>query len=150
VLMEMIRPSLEEALVIQTRAVAQSYIGKRGSTMGVAKEKRIEYARQILQKETLPHVGVSEYCETKKAYFLGYVVHRVLLSALRRRHENAPHAPAPAAPLAQRRTPGRARRSGWASSQERAGRPQDGPHPVCSHLPEARSKAPPLAGHPSA
>jgi hypothetical protein len=38
---------------------------------GVTKEKRIKYAREILQKEMLPHVGVSDYCETKKAYFLG-------------------------------------------------------------------------------
>lgn len=26
----------------------------------------------------LPHVGIDEYCETKKAYFLGYIVHKVL------------------------------------------------------------------------
>ena len=31
----------------------------------------IKYAREILQKETLPHVGVSDFCETRKAYFLG-------------------------------------------------------------------------------
>ena len=82
VLMEMVRPSLEEAFVIQTRAVALDFIGKRGSTLGVAREKRIEYARQILQKETLPHVGILEYCETKKAYFIGYIVHKLLMSAL--------------------------------------------------------------------
>ena len=33
VLMEMVRPSLEEAFVIQTRAVALDFIGKRGSTL---------------------------------------------------------------------------------------------------------------------
>ena len=82
VLMEMIRPSLEEAFVIQTKQVAQDYIGKRGSTLGVARDKRIEYARQILQKELLPHVGVAEHCETKKAYFIGYIVHKLLMSAL--------------------------------------------------------------------
>lgn len=70
-LMEMVRPSLEEAFVIQSRDVALDFVGKRGSTMGVARPKRIEYARQILQKEMLPHVGTSEYCETKKAYFIG-------------------------------------------------------------------------------
>ena len=31
----------------------------------------IKYAREILQKETLPNVGVSDFCETRKAYFLG-------------------------------------------------------------------------------
>lgn len=29
------------------------------------------YAKDILQKEMLPHVGVGEYCETKKAYYFG-------------------------------------------------------------------------------
>ena len=82
VLMEMVRPSLEEAFVIQTRAVAQDYIGKRGSTLGVSRDKRIEYARQILQKELLPHVGIYEHCETKKAYFVGYIVHKLLMSAI--------------------------------------------------------------------
>ena len=71
-LMEMVRPSLEEAFVIQTKDVAMDFIGKRGSTQGAARDKRIEYARQILQKEMLPHVGTSESCETKKAYFIGY------------------------------------------------------------------------------
>ena len=68
-LMEMVRPSLEEAFVIQNRAVALDYIGKRGSTQGVLRDKRILYARQVLQKEMLPHVGVGEYCETKKVPF---------------------------------------------------------------------------------
>merc|ERR1719193_2416334 len=46
---------------------------------------RIKYAKEVLQKEVLPHVGVSDFCETKKAYFLGYMVHRLLLAALGRR-----------------------------------------------------------------
>merc|ERR1740130_1715663 len=78
----MVRPSLEEAFVIQNRAVALDYIGKRGSTQGVLRDKRILYARQVLQKEMLPHVGVGEYCETKKAYFLGYIVHKLLMSSV--------------------------------------------------------------------
>lgn len=71
-LMEMVRPSLEEAFVIQNRAVALDYIGKRGSTQGVLRDKRILYARQVLQKEMLPHVGVGEYCETKKVFPRGH------------------------------------------------------------------------------
>ena len=50
--------------------------GKRGSAVGVNKAKRIEYAREILQKELLPHVGLGEYTETKKGFFIGYMVHR--------------------------------------------------------------------------
>lgn len=69
-----VKPSLDEAFVIQEQNVALNFIGARGARPGVTKEKRIKYAREILQKEMLPHVGVSDYCETKKAYFLGYVM----------------------------------------------------------------------------
>ena len=31
------------------------------------------YAKEILQKEMLPHVGVGEFCETKKAHYFGKV-----------------------------------------------------------------------------
>lgn len=81
-MMELLRPSLEEAFVIQNQQVALDYIGKRGSTVGVTREKRIKYAKEILQKEMLPHVGVGEFCETKKAYFFGYIIHRLLLCAI--------------------------------------------------------------------
>eukprot|EP01087_Luapelamoeba_hula_P007555 TRINITY_DN1846_c2_g1_i1.p1 TRINITY_DN1846_c2_g1~~TRINITY_DN1846_c2_g1_i1.p1 ORF type:complete len:1191 (-),score=165.77 TRINITY_DN1846_c2_g1_i1:149-3694(-) len=84
-MMELLRPSLEEAFVIQDNAVALDYIGKRGTTIGATKEKRIKYAKEILQKEMLPHVGVAKYTETKKAYFFGYMVHRLLLAALNKR-----------------------------------------------------------------
>ncbi|KAH7436458.1 hypothetical protein KP509_05G020900 [Ceratopteris richardii] len=87
-MMELLRPSLEESFVIQNQQVALDYIGKRGSTVGVAREKRIKYAKEILQKEMLPHVGVGEFCETKKAYFFGYIIHRLLLCALGRRAED--------------------------------------------------------------
>ena len=66
-----VKPSLDEAFVIQEQNVALNFIGARGARPGVTKEKRIKYAREILQKEMLPHVGVSDFCETKKAYFLG-------------------------------------------------------------------------------
>ena len=46
---------------------------------GVTRERRIQYAREILQRELLPHVAIGEFSETKKAYFFGYMVHRLLL-----------------------------------------------------------------------
>jgi DNA-directed RNA polymerase II subunit RPB2 len=46
--------------------VALDYIGKRGSTVGATKEVRLQYARELLQKELLPHIGMEEFCETKK------------------------------------------------------------------------------------
>uniref|UniRef100_A0A8C5V3J0 DNA-directed RNA polymerase n=1 Tax=Microcebus murinus TaxID=30608 RepID=A0A8C5V3J0_MICMU len=72
-MMEMVKPSLDEAFVIQEQNVALNFIGSRGAKPGVTKEKRIKYAKEVLQKEMLPHVGVSDFCETKKAYFLGYL-----------------------------------------------------------------------------
>ncbi|OQV25070.1 DNA-directed RNA polymerase II subunit RPB2 [Hypsibius exemplaris] len=84
-MMEMIKASLDEAFVIQEQDVALNFIGARGAKPGVTREKRIKYAKEILQKELLPHVGTHEFCETKKAYFLGYMVHRLLLAALGRR-----------------------------------------------------------------
>ncbi|KAL3509904.1 hypothetical protein ACH5RR_029305 [Cinchona calisaya] len=46
------------------------------------------YAKELLQKEMLPHVGTAEYCETKKAYYFGYIIHRLLFCALGRRPED--------------------------------------------------------------
>ena len=84
-MIEMVKPSLDEAFVIQEQGVALNFIGSRGARPGVTRERRMRYAREILQKEILPHVGVSDFCETKKAYFLGYMVHRLLLASLGRR-----------------------------------------------------------------
>ena len=84
-MMENIKPSLDEAFVIQEQEVALNFIGSRGSKPGVNKDKRIRYAKDILQKELLPHVGISDYCETKKAYFVGYMVNRMLQVSCGRR-----------------------------------------------------------------
>lgn len=87
-MMERFRPSLEEARNIRTEAEALDYIGKRGNAEGVVRRERIQYARDILQKETLPHVGVMENSETKKAFFLGYAVHKMLQCSLGRVEED--------------------------------------------------------------
>ncbi|KAH0606763.1 DNA-directed RNA polymerase II subunit RPB2 [Morchella sextelata] len=84
-MLEMMKPCIEEAFVIQDREVALDFIGKRGSSQGINKEKRIRYARDIMQKELLPHISQSEGSETRKAFFLGYMVHRMLQCALERR-----------------------------------------------------------------
>ncbi|KAH0557929.1 hypothetical protein KQX54_013018 [Cotesia glomerata] len=60
-MIEMVKPSLEEAFVVLEQNMALNFI------------------------EMLPHVGISNFCEIKKAYFLGYMVHRLLSAALRRR-----------------------------------------------------------------
>lgn len=80
-----LKPSIEEAIVIQDQTNALDFIGKRGTPPGTPQDRRISFARMILQKEMLPHMGVLEFNETKKAYFLGYMAHRLLLGALDRR-----------------------------------------------------------------
>lgn len=87
-MMEALRPSIEEAQPIHSQNLALDYIGKRASQVGVSRAKRIEYAKELLQKELLPHLGIEQFCENKKAFFLGYMVHRLMLVALGRRHED--------------------------------------------------------------
>ncbi|KAI8852979.1 DNA-directed RNA polymerase II subunit RPB2 [Chytridium lagenaria] len=84
-MLEMLKPCIEEAFVIQDHEVALDFIGRRGNSVAVSKEKRIRYAKDILQKEMLPHVGTKPHTETRKAYFFGYMIHRLLLGALERR-----------------------------------------------------------------
>jgi len=84
-MLELLKPSIEESFVIQDQDVALDYIGKRGTTVGATKDKRIKYASEILQKELLPHVGTAYKTETRKSYFFGYMIHRLLLAALERR-----------------------------------------------------------------
>jgi DNA-directed RNA polymerase II subunit RPB2 len=86
-MMEMVKPSLDEAVVIQEQHVAQNFIGTRGAKPGVSRyfvcfsifltiilcrEQRMRYAKDILQKEMLPHIGIQEHCETRKAVCFVY------------------------------------------------------------------------------
>ncbi|GHP02192.1 DNA-dependent RNA polymerase II [Pycnococcus provasolii] len=87
-MMEALKSSIDEAQPVQSQETALDYIGKRGALPGVPREERIKYAKEILQKEMLPHVGIGEYNEAKKCYFLGYMVHRLLLCHLNRRRED--------------------------------------------------------------
>ncbi|KAF8313839.1 DNA-directed RNA polymerase II, subunit 2 [Clavulina sp. PMI_390] len=84
-MVEMLKPCIDEGQVIQEREVALDMIGKRGTTTGLTKDKRLRYAQEILQKEMLPHISMAEGSENKKAFFFGYMIHRLLLAALERR-----------------------------------------------------------------
>jgi len=87
-MMELLRPSLEEAFVIPSQDAALDFIGRRGTSVGISQEQRILYAKDLLQKEMLPHVSVSSEYETKKAFFVGYMVHRLCNAALGRVNED--------------------------------------------------------------
>lgn len=89
-LMEALRPSIEEAEPIKDQQVALDFIGKRGAAVGVTRDKRIAYARELMEKHLLPHIGVDalEKDATKKGYFFGYMVYKLLLVSLGRRDED--------------------------------------------------------------
>jgi len=42
----------------------------------------------LLQKDLLPHIGIRPFCENQKAYFVGYMAHRMLLGQLNRIKED--------------------------------------------------------------
>lgn len=86
-MLEMLKPCIEESFVVQDREVALDHIGRRGQQggYGLTRDKRIRTAKDILQKETLPHISQAEGSETRKAFFIGYMVHKLLQCALGRR-----------------------------------------------------------------
>ncbi|MDC0510783.1 hypothetical protein OAN61_00085 [bacterium] len=83
-----LEPSIKMATEIATRKEALDFIGKRGATEGCVRKDRIKFARGILRKELLPHVGVEDGQEARKCYFFGYMIHRLLLTALQRREQD--------------------------------------------------------------
>jgi len=84
-MMELLRPSLEEAKMFQDDLTALNFIGLRGiSGEKSTREVRIRYARDILRREMLPHIGTTD-THTQKGYFFGYIIHRLLNAALERR-----------------------------------------------------------------
>ena len=74
-----LRASLDEGFVVQNQGVALDFIGRRGSTLNMSRAKRMLYARELLQKEMLPHIGLGPQADTKKGFFVGYIVHKLLM-----------------------------------------------------------------------
>ncbi|KAG8760675.1 DNA-dependent RNA polymerase II [Serendipita sp. 396] len=84
-MLEMLKPCIDEGFVVQHREIALDFIGRRGNTPTISRDRRIRYAQEIIQKELLPHIAMDEGNEARKAYFVGYMIHRLLLAALDRR-----------------------------------------------------------------
>ena len=83
-----LRQSMEEASVIEDREAALNFIGMRGSAEYASKRERVKYAKDILTKELLPHVGTDDTFDTTKSYFLGYTVNKLLMCSLGRLEED--------------------------------------------------------------
>lgn len=65
--------------IIHAQEQTLDYIARREEGAGALKENIIKFAKEVLRLDMLPHVSMSagEYT-IKKAYFLGYTVHRML------------------------------------------------------------------------
>ena len=85
--LELLKTTIEEGSMIQDRENALDWIARRGGVQG-GKGKRMKFAKDIIQRELLPHISQREGQETKKAFFLGYMVHRLLQCVLGRREED--------------------------------------------------------------
>lgn len=86
IMMNILQPSLEAAAEIQTQEQALDFIGKRcpGGEKTADRKNRIREGQKNLKNEMLPHISTSE-APSQKAYFLGYMIHRLLTVALQRR-----------------------------------------------------------------
>ena len=83
---ELLRPSIEIFCTdYKTKDECLEFIGNK-STRGEAalRDTRIKRAEEILRKEMLSHVSVERGSESKKAYFIGYMIYRLGNCALGR------------------------------------------------------------------
>ena len=77
-MLELLRPSIEEAAQIQSTNVALEYISKyvmisTNMKMFQSNKRKLWYTQNILRDEFLPHLGKEL---RKKAFFLGYMVNK--------------------------------------------------------------------------
>ncbi|XP_055333556.1 DNA-directed RNA polymerase II subunit RPB2-like [Paramacrobiotus metropolitanus] len=81
---EWLKPSLMYAQAIQTQEHALNFIGNRSAKPAVVRSERIRFAKDMLEKNVLPHVGTRADCSRRKAFFLGYMVDRLIRTAMGR------------------------------------------------------------------
>lgn len=86
--LDMLRPSIEESSSIHDQRLALDFIGKRSTTAGKEREERSKKAHEILNQFLLPHLGEKESDITRKTFFIGYMTHLLVMTALRRREED--------------------------------------------------------------
>lgn len=87
-MLEMLRPAMDDAsdLKIYTQDAALYYIGKNLGKVN-SKEALIKDARELLARDLLPHMGVDPASARRKCFFIGHMVHHMLLVALGRRDD---------------------------------------------------------------
>ena len=85
-MIDMLGASLEEAAPIRTREDALDYIAKKGSNYSYSRDRnsRMRFAMNLLEGDVLPHISTDSDGNLKKAFFIGYMVNRLLTGALGR------------------------------------------------------------------
>lgn len=79
---EALRPSLEEARIIKDQEDALDFIAKRGLAQSFTKDKRIVYAKLLLETEFLPHVSTKANGPLQKSFFLGYMANKLIKASI--------------------------------------------------------------------
>ena len=75
-----------DSCVAATQEEALEFIGSNAKHM-IEKSDRINYARQVVEKELFPHMGVTIQNEDV-AYFLGHMVHKLLATQIGMREDD--------------------------------------------------------------
>jgi DNA-directed RNA polymerase II subunit RPB2 len=91
-MIDLLRASLEECQSIKTREnirdAALLYIAARGQNPDLKDRYRLSFAINVLETQFLPHISTSPDGSLKKAYFVGYMVNRLLTANLGRANED--------------------------------------------------------------
>ena len=82
---ELLRPSIEDFSDYKEKEECLEYLGKRAIRAEEQdREKRIRRGEEILRKDMLSHISIDRGAESKKAYFIGYMIYRLGNCALGR------------------------------------------------------------------
>ena len=89
-MMDRLRPSMDMLPEdLKSREQCLDFLGRRMQRAdSVDRKERLRAVKEIIQKELLPHVSISEGCEVPKAFFLGYMANRLLQVLLGKRPED--------------------------------------------------------------
>jgi DNA-directed RNA polymerase II subunit RPB2 len=91
-MMNALKASVEHATEFRTQSEANEYLGSRSikamQEINATYQNRIDFAEDILCKSFLPHLGTTRDKSRIKAFYLGYMVNKLLLVALGRKSED--------------------------------------------------------------
>jgi DNA-directed RNA polymerase II subunit RPB2 len=91
-IMKHLQASLEEAYHITTKNEALEWIGRNANIVHKTSEERKKYASFILQRDFLSHIGVDDLSVSKKPYFLGHMIKKLLdIATDRREYDDRDH-----------------------------------------------------------